>query len=100
MKSSPFKQGAMPGIASSMYGSAAGAVLPHGGLSMGSSAAGTGGFLGLIAMVGMAHMAKARATMRKLAISRGKEYAARNEMNRYKNIYESLHVTNPYSNLK
>jgi len=93
MKSSPFKQVFGANLFTTIPASA-------GSLAGGFSAPGTGGFLGLIAMVGMAHMAKARATMRKLSISRGKEYAARNEMNRYKNIYESLHVTNPYSNLK
>ena len=66
----------------------------------GMSTAGTGGFLALAMMLGMSHMAKARAIMRKLQAARKKEYMARNEMKRYKNIYENLQVTNPYSGLR
>ena len=61
---------------------------------------GVGGFFGMAMAVGASHMAAARETHRKLNIAKRKEYAARNEMKRYKNIYENLQVANPYSNLR
>ena len=93
--------GFAPGLNAAQFtpaniGSATGGVLP----AQGMSAAGTGGFLAFALMMGLSHMAKARETMRKIQAAKRREYAARGEMNRYKNIYENLQVTNPYSNLK
>ena len=68
--------------------------------SQGMSAAGTGGFLMLAMMLGMSHMAKARRIMAKINAAKRREYEARAQMNRYKNIYENTQVVNPYSNLK
>ena len=87
-KNSPFKNF---GISLFPSGMATGA---------GFSAPGTGGFLGLGLAMMLSHMAKARETHRKLAEARRKEGEARRAMNRYKNVYENLQVTNPYSNLK
>ena len=92
-KSSPFKAG--PWLMNTITAAASSAA---------SAAAawnpGVGGFFGMAMAVGASHMAAARETHRKLNIAKRKEYAARNEMKRYKNIYENLQVANPYSNLR
>ena len=94
MKSSPFKQMSRLLFPAHLNPATAGS------LSGGMSTVGTGSFLGLAFMMGLSHMAAARETHRKLNEAKRKEYAARNEMKRFKNIYENLQVTNPYSNLK
>ena len=66
----------------------------------GMSTAGTGGFLAFALMLGLAHAARKRAIFAKLNAAKRREYAARNEMKRFKNVYENIQVTNPYSNLR